>query len=55
MRKSSKAHSQRGLNRHNKNVRRKKRVNELNKFNGLVGLFKHYKKLMDESKESNND
>jgi hypothetical protein len=40
MRKSNKLHSQRGLKRHLKNVRRKERTNSLKDFNNLVAYFK---------------
>ena len=40
MKKNNKAHAERGHKRHMKNVARKRRVEELNKFNNLVAYFK---------------
>lgn len=51
MKKNNVAHSQRGLNRHNKNVSRKKRANELKKFNNLVGYYKWMNQMRELQKQ----
>ena len=50
MRKSNKAHSQRGLKRHQKNADRLKRKQEMNDFNRLAQAVKIMQKVIDRTK-----
>jgi hypothetical protein len=47
MKKSNKKHSQRGLKRHQKNVERKKRSEELKEFNDLAYRVKAIQKFLE--------
>jgi hypothetical protein len=51
MKKSNVAHSQRGLKRHQKNISRKKRSNELKNFNNLVAYFKYMQAMQEKQSE----
>jgi len=51
MKKNNKAVSQRGLKRHMKNVSRKRRADELKKFNNLVAYFKWVQAMREQQQK----